>query len=94
MRLGEGRNNSKTDWERVDKLSDRQIARTITNDTDTFDPGADWIKKASMPKPAHSKERLTVRFDADMVDWFKRQGRGYQTRMNAILRAYFEHVRK
>jgi uncharacterized protein (DUF4415 family) len=93
MRLGEGRSKSKTDWKSVDRLSDRQIAKAIESDPDTFDPGAEWIRKTSVPKPVHSKERLTVRFDADMVNWFKRQGRGYQTRMNAILRTYFEHTR-
>ena len=92
MRLGEGRERSKTDWRRVDSLSDRNIARAIKNDPDTFEPGEDWLRKAAIPKPAVAKERLTVRFDADMVDWFKHQGRGYQTRMNAILRAYFEHA--
>ena len=91
--MGEGRERSKTDWKRVDGLSDRDIVRAIEDDPDTFDPGAEWLRKASVPKPALPKERLTVRFDADMVSWFKRQGRGYQTRMNAILRAYFEHTR-
>lgn len=36
------------------------------------------------------KERVTVRLDADMLQWFKSQGRGYQTRMNAVLRAFYE----
>ncbi|MGH8555123.1 MAG: BrnA antitoxin family protein [Gammaproteobacteria bacterium] len=40
--------------------------------------------------PEKHKEQLTVRFDADIVDWFKKQGRGYQTRMNAVLRAFME----
>jgi uncharacterized protein (DUF4415 family) len=39
------------------------------------------------PRP---KERVTVRLDHDIVDWLKAQGRGYQTRINAILRAYVE----
>ena len=33
---------------------------------------------------------MTLRLDADMFDWFRAQGRGYQTRINAILRKYFE----
>ena len=33
---------------------------------------------------------MTLRLDADVLDWFRRQGRGYQTRINAILRRYFE----
>jgi len=40
--------------------------------------------------PPRNKERLTVRFDADLVEWFKQQGQGYQTRMNAVLRSYYE----
>ena len=37
-----------------------------------------------------NKERLTVRFDADIVEWFKGQGKGYQTRMNSVLRSFYE----
>ncbi len=36
------------------------------------------------------KERLTVRFDEDVVEWFRGQGRGYQTKMNAVLRSFYE----
>jgi len=32
------------------------------------------------------KQQLTLRIDADVVDWFKRQGKGYQTRINELLR--------
>ncbi|MCB1075519.1 MAG: BrnA antitoxin family protein, partial [Simkania sp.] len=34
--------------------------------------------------------QVTVRLDADILEWFKEQGRGYQTRMNAVLRSYVE----
>ena len=37
-----------------------------------------------------SKIQITAKFDADMVNWFKRQGRGYQARMNAVLRSFYE----
>jgi uncharacterized protein (DUF4415 family) len=93
MRLGEGLEKSRTDWKKINRLSDCEIARAIAGDPDTIDPGPEWLATASLPKPMLAKERLTVRFDADMVEWFRRQGRGYQTRMNAILRAYFEHTR-
>ena len=43
--------------------------------------------KIVMPK---NKQRLTVRFDSDMVEWFKGQGKGYQTKMNAVLRSFYE----
>jgi uncharacterized protein (DUF4415 family) len=40
------------------------------------------------------KTHLSLRLDEDVVDWFKRQGAGYQTRMNAVLRAYVRHKAK
>jgi uncharacterized protein (DUF4415 family) len=36
------------------------------------------------------KESVTLRVDQDVLDWFRKQGKGYQTRMNAVLRAYKE----
>lgn len=50
---------------------------------------ASFWKNAVIRKP-ENKERLTVRFDADVVEWFKKQGRGYQTKMNAVLRSFYE----
>jgi uncharacterized protein (DUF4415 family) len=41
-------------------------------------------------KPDAKKEQLTIRLDGDVLAWFKSQGRGYQTRINALLRAYME----
>ena len=40
--------------------------------------------KVVMPQP---KETMTIRLDADVLEWFRKQGRGYQTRINAILRS-------
>lgn len=39
------------------------------------------------------KTQVTAKFDADLVAWFKAQGPGYQARMNAVLRAYFDAAR-
>ena len=52
--------------------------------------GPDFWATANVIQPIGPKERLTVRFDRDVVEWFKAGGRGYQTRMNAVLRSYFE----
>ena len=41
-------------------------------------------------KPKDRKVQLTVRVDHDVIDWFRAQGRGYQTQINALLRAYME----
>ena len=56
--------------------------------------GPDFWKTAKVVFPDGPKERLTVRFDRDVVAWFKSQGRGYQTRMNAVLKAYVEAAAK
>jgi len=40
------------------------------------------------------KKPVTLRLDADVLAWFQRGGRGYQTRINAILRAAMEHEKK
>ena len=42
----------------------------------------------------HQKKQITIRFDRDILDWFKARGKGYQSRMNAVLRAYVEAQRK
>ncbi len=52
----------------------------------------DWVS-ATLPLP-RVKEQLTLRVDADVLDWFRAQGRGYQTTMNAILRQYYEVQRR
>ena len=41
-------------------------------------------------KPVPRKEQLTLRIDSDVVEWFRKQGQGYQTKINALLRAYME----
>jgi uncharacterized protein (DUF4415 family) len=46
-------------------------------------------------KPVPRKAQLTIRVDRDVLEWYKQQGPGYQTRINALLRAYMqEHPRK
>ena len=39
-------------------------------------------------KPVTGKTSVSLRIDADVLEWFKEQGPGYQTRMNAVLRAF------
>ncbi len=41
-------------------------------------------------KPVARKAQLTLRLDGDVLDWFRQQGRGYQTKINSLLRAYME----
>jgi len=90
MRLGEGFDQSRTDWERFKALSDEEVARAIEEDPDTFEIQPEWLEHAVIVMPARPKERITARFDKDVIEWFKAQGEGYQSRMNAVLRAYYE----
>jgi uncharacterized protein (DUF4415 family) len=52
--------------------------------------GKDFWKDAKVVYPENPKEQVTVRLDAEILEWFKAHGRGYQTRMNAVLRSYYE----
>ena len=64
--------------------------RTRSNAPEGPSLGSDFWKQAKVVYPESPKKQLTVRLDADMVEWFKQNGRGYQTRMNAVLRSYYE----
>ncbi len=64
------------------------------NTSDIAELGTDFWNSANLVIPEErNKSQITAKFDTDMVDWFKQQGRGYQARMNAVLRAYFEAKR-
>lgn len=79
------RGEDRTDITRLDALSEAELEAAIAEDDEG---GFDWSRaEIGFPQP---KQQLTVRFDRDVIDWFKAQGRGYQTRMNAVLRSYVE----
>jgi uncharacterized protein (DUF4415 family) len=63
-------------------------------DTDEMPEIADWSKavRGGLYKPV--KKPLSLRIDADVIDWFQRKGSGYQTRMNLALREYVDRHRK
>jgi uncharacterized protein (DUF4415 family) len=63
-------------------------------DTAEMPPIVDWSRAVRGPFYRPIKRPLSLRVDADIVDWFQRQGQGYQTRMNLALREYVERRRK
>lgn len=79
---------SETDWGRVNGLSDGEIDYSDCPPV-TLEMFARAIVRKGL-KPVQRKTQLTLRVDQDVVDWFKTQGRGWQTKMNALLRAYME----
>lgn len=82
------------DWTRFDATSDDEIARQAAADPDTA-PLIDesWLSRARIVEP-EPKIPVTIRLDREVVDFFKDAGPGYQTRINAVLRAYMELARK
>ena len=79
----------KTDWEALDREEAAGIEPIPDPDEGTFD----WSRaQVEMPRP---KQPVSLRLDADVIDFFKIQGRGYQTRINAVLRSYMQaHLEK
>jgi len=53
---------------------------------------AAWFRSAKVVVP-EPKEPVSIRLDRDVMEWFRRQGKGYQTRINAVLRTYVEAQR-
>lgn len=84
---------SETDWAPVDAMSESELEAAIASDPD--DPGNDptFWECARVVYPA-SKARVTIRLDRDIVDFFRRQGAGYQKRIQAVLRSYVEAHRR
>lgn len=78
----------RTDWKRVRSLSDRQIRRAIESDPDARPTDAEFWKRARVVIPA-AKQTITIRLDADLLAWLRQQ-KGYQTRINAVLRSYMD----
>lgn len=79
---------SRTDWDRVDAMKDEEID---TSDIPPLDEA--FFAEATLRMP-QAKPIITIRLDPDVLDWFKSQGQGYQTRINAVLRRYVEAQKK
>ncbi len=75
---------SKTDWDKANTLGGSKID---TADIPPLDP--EFFKSAELRMPS-KKSSITVRLDSDVLEWFRKQGKGYQTRINAVLRTYME----
>ncbi len=74
----------KSDLKRLDALKDKEI-----NYSDSPALDNSFFERATVefPKP---KDSITLRVDHHVLEWFKNQGRGYQTKMNAVLKAYVQ----
>ncbi len=79
---------SRTDWKRVDALKDEDIDLS-----DVPEVSPEMFARAIVRqglKPVSRKAQLTLRVDSEVLDWFRKQGQGYQTKINSLLRAYMD----
>lgn len=79
---------SQTDWQRLDAMADPEIDLSDCPEI-TPEMFAKALVRQGLPKPK-IKDQVTLSIDSDVLEWFKSQGRGYQTQINSLLRTYME----
>lgn len=94
----QARGESKTDWARLDAMTEADLERAIAEDPDSdpklLEPPADWTFFALPVLPKGPKKLISLRLDAEVVDYFRAQGPGYQTMMNGVLLNYVRAMQK
>lgn len=101
-RLKDGRTvQGDTDWERLAAMTDEEAMAAALSDSNAQPLTEEQLGKFHRPAEGtfldlvraqikNNKKSLTVRYDADVVEFFKSQGKGYQRLMNNVLRAYMQ----
>jgi uncharacterized protein (DUF4415 family) len=82
--MGVSKKSIKSDLARIDRMKDSDI-----DYSDIPELGDEFFAKATVAWPP-AKQQITIRLDADVLNWLKANGRGYQTRINRILRTVME----
>jgi uncharacterized protein (DUF4415 family) len=90
LRAKRARGESRTDLERLRNKTEAELEADIAADEDFRDVPENWYEAAEAVIPT-AKKLLSLRLDQEVIDWFKGQGPGYQTRMNAVLLAFVKH---
>jgi uncharacterized protein (DUF4415 family) len=82
------RGSSRTDWGRVDALTDEDLERLVAEDEDERGLQPDWTRaKLVLPQ---AKQSVHLRLEREIIAFFKAQGKGHISRMQAVLKAYVE----
>lgn len=79
------RMKGRTDYNRLDAMTNEDIALAVAEDHDAAPVDTDWTKARLVLPPG--KQNVTLRLDRDVFEWFRASGKGFHTRMNAVLRA-------
>ncbi|MCA3635149.1 MAG: BrnA antitoxin family protein [Methylobacterium sp.] len=84
---------SQTDWARLDALTEEQLERVTADDPDWAEfKDIDWATVEV--KPFVAKQAISIRLDPDVLEFFRKDGPGYQGRINAVLRHYMAEKKK
>jgi len=84
------RGESKSDWARAAAMLEGEIEAAVAADPEEAGMTVDWSQASvDMPQP---KAVLNMRVDRDVLEFFRRDGRGYQTKINAVLRSYVDQM--
>jgi uncharacterized protein (DUF4415 family) len=77
-----------TDWRKTDTVTGKKLEASIRADVDDVRGEPDWTQVImGVPAP---KDHINIRIDHDVLEWFKSNGKGYQTLMNNVLRAFVQ----
>lgn len=83
----------RSDLDKLRKLTDEEIDASIADDPDWEEfKDIDWSKAVLVIPP--KKKAISIRVDEDVLDYFKKEGAGYQRRINAVLRSFMQQKRK
>ena len=83
----EKRAKGKTNWTKIAATPDREIVFSKDAPRTTTADWASAVAHRGLPLPSR-KTQIALRVDEDVLTWFRKQGAGYQTRMNAVLKAF------
>jgi uncharacterized protein (DUF4415 family) len=89
---GTSKGEPQTDWDRVHRMTDDQVHGEVARDPEIRPTDEAFWQDAHVVLPKR-KEAVTIRLDADLLVWLRRE-RGYQTRINAVLRAYMDAAKR
>ena len=85
------KNDTKTySLDKINAMKDRGNFVPTPDDAPEREIDEAFWKNARVVMPGQGKTHTGLRIDTDVLEWFKTSGKGYQTRINAILRSYYE----
>jgi uncharacterized protein (DUF4415 family) len=82
------RGEDRTRWDKIDATTGSKLETSIRADVDDVRGEPDWTRAiVGIPAP---KDHINIRIDHDILQWFRSNGKGYQTLMNNVLRAFVQ----